>query len=226
VALFDPGTPSSYIDLFKIWGVTIGTDDLADAVSHVSGNLLTPLVQRTNGQFVDGRGVDITQDLNVTFFPGLTFVTSTLSQDDLPPWLSIVPLALTTPASWVETDLEDVKFDADKDILGPYPVAVAVSATGTADELERHPTARFVIFGDSDFAKNFFFRSDDNGDLFLNSVNWLAEDYDLISIRPKVAQVRRLVVNTREKDFIKWSSWFFPPSAMVLLGTFVWWRRR
>ena len=226
MALFDPGTPSSYIDLFRTWGVAVGSDDLADAVSHVSGNLLTPLVQRTNGQFFDGLGVEITRELKVTFFPGVTFVASTLPREDMPPWLSIAPLALTTPASWVEKDVEDVKFDADDDILGPYPVGVAVAASGTVDESERHPIAKFVIFGDSDFAKNFFFNDDDNGDLFLNSVNWLAEDYDLISIRPKVAQTRRLVLNTRERDFIKWSSWFLPPSVMVLLGTFVWWRRR
>lgn len=226
MALFDPGTPSSYVDLFKTWGVTIGTEDLADAVSHVSGNLLTPLVQRTNGQFVDGQGVEITRDLSVAFFPGLTFVTSTLSRDDIPPWLSIVPLALTTPASWIEKNVEDVKFDPDEDSLGPFPIGVAVSASGTADESEFHQTAKFVIFGDSDFAKNFFFTNDDNGDLFLNSVNWLAEDFDLISISSNVAQTRRLVVNTREMDFIKWSSWFLPPSVMVLLGIFVWWRRR
>ena len=227
VALFDPGTPSSFVDLFATWGVTVGTEDVADAVSHVSGNLLTPLVQRTNGQFVDNQGVEITRDLSVTFFPGLTFVTSTLSPADIPPWLTIVPLAITTPASWIERNVEDVKFDADEDTLGgPYPVGVAVSARGTADETLLHPEAKFVIFGDSDFAKNFFFFNDDNGDLFVNSVNWLAEDLDLISVHANPSQVRRLVVNTREKDFIKWTSWFFPPSVMVLLGTFVWWRRR
>ena len=225
-ALFDPGTPPSFIDLFKMWGVNIGTESLADAVSHVSENLLTPLVQRTNAQFVDAPGIEITQNLGVAFFPGATYITARVSPADMPPFLSFSAIALTTPASWLENDLEDVKFDADKDILGPFPVAMAVAATGTVDESERHPLAKFVIFGDSDFAKNLFFASDDNGDLFLNSVNWLAEDFELISIRPKVAQTRRLVVNTRERDFIKWTSWLFPPSVMVLLGVFVWWRRR
>lgn len=226
LALFDPGSPRSYAELFATWGLNIGTEDLADSVSNVSGNLLTPLVQRTNGQFVDDPAVEITRHLNVTFFPGATYVSSSMPGADVPPWLAILPLALTTPASWVERDVEDVKFDPDADVLGPHPLGVAVAASGTADESEVHPTAKFVIIGDSDFAKNFFFGNDDNGDLFLNSVAWLTEDYDLIEIRPKVSQARRLVVNTRERDFIKWSSWFLPPSVMLVLGAFVWWRRR
>ena len=226
LALFDPGTPASYVELFATWGLNIGAEDLADSVSHVSGNLLTPLVQRTNGQFVDDPTVGIAKHLNVTFFPGATYVSSTMTGGDIPPWLSILPLALTTPASWIERNVEDVKFDPDADILGPHPLGVAVAASGTADESEFHPTAKFVIIGDSDFAKNFFFGNDDNGDLFLNSVAWLTEDYDLINIRPNISQARRLVVNTRERDFIKWSSWFLPPAVMIVLGAFVWWRRR
>ncbi len=226
LALFDPGSPRSYAELFATWGLNIGTEDLADSVSNVSGNLLTPLVQRTNGQFVDDPAVEITKHLNVTFFPGATYVSSSMPGADVPPWLAILPLALTTPASWVERDVEDVKFDPDADVLGPHPLGVAVAASGTADESEIHATAKFVIIGDSDFAKNFFFGNDDNGDLFLNSVAWLTEDYDLIEIRPKVSQARRLVVNTRERDFIKWSSWFLPPVVMLVLGAFVWWRRR
>ncbi len=226
LALFDPGTPASYVELFATWGLNIGAEDLADSVSHVSGNLLTPLVQRTNGQFVDDPTVGIAKHLNVTFFPGATYVSSTMTGGDIPPWLSILPLALTTPASWIERNVEDVKFDPDADILGPHPLGVAVAASGTADESEFHPTAKFVIIGDSDFAKNFFFGNDDNGDLFLNSVAWLTEDHDLINIRPNISQARRLVVNTRERDFIKWSSWFLPPAVMIVLGAFVWWRRR
>ena len=83
-----------------------------------------------------------------------------------------------------------------------------------------------MIFGDSDFARNRFFFSSDNADLLLNSVNWLADDYELISIRPKLLPYRELVLNSRERDFIKWSSWFFPPAVMMLLGGLVWWRRR
>ena len=113
-----------------------------------------------------------------------------------------------------------------KTSVPPSGLVPVIPRRSTVDSADRHPAARFVIFGDSDFAENRFFFSSDNADLLLNSVNWLANDYELISIRPKIFPFRELIVNTRERDFIKWSSWFFPPVLMIVLGTFVWWRRR
>ena len=149
----------------------------------------------------------------------------------MPPQITVIPLAMSTPASWLETNPDNVGFDAAEDALGPFILVAAVQALGTIDQdpeeaFSSENETKFVVFGDSDFARNNFFFSSDNADLFLNSVNWLADDYDLISIRPKLLPFRELVLNSRERDFIKWSSWFFPPAVMMLLGGFVWWRRR
>ena len=91
---------------------------------------------------------------------------------------------------------------------------------------DRDKFAKLIVFGDSDFARNGFFFSSENADLFLNSVNWLADDFELIAVRPKVVPYRVLIVNTREMDFIKWSSWLVPPMIMLVLGMIAWWRRR
>ena len=224
VALFDPETPDSFVDLISRWGATLGRRSIADTVSSVAGEKLTPLVQRTNGQYIPG--VPITDPLDVTFFRGVTSVESVIPPAELPPFIRFTPLAMTTPASWLEADIEDVSFDLGVDDPGPFVIATVLEVSGTVDETERHDLAKLVIFGDSDFAKNRSFFSFDNADFFLNSVNWLAEDFEFIEIRPKLFPFRDLVVNTREKDFIKWSSWFFPPSLMIILGVVVWWRRR
>ena len=226
VALFDPDTPDSFVNLISQWGLTLGGLSVADAISNVGGALLTPLAQRANIQYFAPPDIRITDQIDITFFPGVTSVDPVLPAEEMPPFIRVVPLTLTTPLSWLESNVEDVDYDPEEDTLGPFYIAAAVEATGTVDETQRHPLARFVIFGDSDFAKNKFFSSSDNADLLLNSVNWLAEDYELISIRPKLIPFRGLVVNARERDFIKWSSWFFPPSLMVFLGVVVWWRRR
>ena len=47
------------------------------------------------------------------------------------------------------------------------------------------PKSRFVTIGDSDFAANNAVRIQGNQDLFLNTINWLAQQENLISIRPK-----------------------------------------
>ena len=231
VGLFDPGTPDTFTNLVGPWGIALGRYSIADAVSNVGGQLLTPLIQRANIQIVPTGTGGITDQLDVTFFPEVASVERALPAEDMPPHIRFTRLALTTPASWLVTDPENVNFQAgQEENLGPFSVAASVRATGTTDDppdlVEEPRVAKLVVFGDSDFARNKFFYSSDNADFLLNSVNWLAEDYDLISIRPKVVPFRELVVTTRERDFIKWSSWFLPPSLMFVLGAFVWWRRR
>lgn len=228
VALLDPETPPSFVDLISRWGFKLGGYSIADAASSVGGEMLTPLLQRANGQYTSSEvsGVQIADQVSVTFYPGVTSIEPVIPLEDMPFSIQFKPLGMTTPASWLETDVEHVNFEPDKEVPGPFVVAAVVEASGTVDEKETHPTAKFIIFGDSDFIKNNRINSFDNQDMFLNSVNWLAEDFNQISIRPKLYAFRELVVTSREREFIKWTSWLLPPSVMVLLGAIVWWRRR
>ena len=229
LGMFDPGAPDSFVRLIARWGVKLGSHSIADVVSNVGGEALSPLAQRSNAQFPTRTpGGTITDRLTVAFFPDVTSVETVLPLEEMPPdeLISVDPLAITTPGSWIESDPERAEFDPNEDRRGPFPMAVAVEASGTLNGKERHARAKLIIFGDSDFASNRYFPSLDNADLLLNSVNWLAADFDLISIRPKVFPSRRLVVNRRELEFIKWTGWLFPPSVMLILGVYVWWRRR
>ena len=232
VALFDPATPDTYVQMLNAWGVTLGGHSVVDAVSNVAGQELTPLAQQANNQYVPESfsDVTITNQIDVTFFPGVTSLNATMDPADFPPHVQVVPLVLSTPLSWLETNPEEVSFDIEEDLRGPFNLAAVIRGRGTVahdpQEALGYPELKIVVFGDSDFARNKYFYSSDNADLLLNSVNWLAEDYDLISIRPKLIPIRELVLNTRERDFVKWSSWFLPPTIMLLLGGYVWWRRR
>src|SRR6185369_12873063 len=61
---------------------------------------------------------------------------------------------------------------------------------------------RIVVFGDSDFVSNNGLQAaPGNGDLFLNAVNWLGQQENLISIRPKSTEDRRVVL-TQEQQFM------------------------
>ena len=232
IALFDPATPESYVQVLNQWGVTLGGHSVADAVSNVAGQQLTPLAQQANNQYLPESMADvgITDQLDVTFFPGVTSLNAIINPADFPPHVQVVPLVISTPVSWLETNPEEVSFDIEEDLRGPFNLAAVIQGRGvvghTPQEALGYPELKIVVFGDSDFARNKYFYSSDNADLLLNSVNWLAEDYDLISIRPKLIPIRELVLNTRERDFVKWSSWFLPPAVMLLLGGLVWWRRR
>ena len=88
-------------------------------------------------------------------------------------------LAKTSPDSWGETNRADLQRgiaqpDA-QDLKGP----LAVAAVATVDK------ARLVVYGTSNIAANQFLNIQGNRDFFLNTVSWLAEEEDQISVRPK-----------------------------------------
>jgi ABC-type uncharacterized transport system involved in gliding motility auxiliary subunit len=131
-------------------------------------------------------------------------------------------LLRTSPESWAETELKGntAKFDEGKDTKGPISLGVAASKkVGEKD-------ARLVVIGDSDFASNRYLGAYGNGDLFFNAVNWLAQDEELISIRPKSPANRRVNLTRSQQNMFFWFSIVFLPGAAVAAGALIWWKRR
>ena len=62
--------------------------------------------------------------------------------------------------------------------------------------------------------------------MFLNIVNWLTADEDLISIRPKEQEDRRLDISGQKMNMLFWLSIVIFPLAVVGSGLAVWWKRR
>jgi ABC-type uncharacterized transport system involved in gliding motility auxiliary subunit len=85
---------------------------------------------------------------------------------------------------------------------------------------------RFVVVGSSDFMANYALRFAGNSDLYLNMLNWLSSDEDLISIRPKDPEDRRIQLNKAQMLMIRTVSQFVIPGLALLLGALVWLRRR
>ena len=87
-------------------------------------------------------------------------------------------------------------------------------------------SARLVVIGNSAFATNQWAGLQRNGDLFLNTVNWLAQDEDLISIRPKSATNRRVILTETQQRELFWLSLIFLPGIVIVSGALLWIRRR
>lgn len=98
---------------------------------------------------------------------------------------------------------------------GPLTLAAATSVG----------KARVVVFGSVSWATNSFFRYPGNRDLFLNAFNWLSSDEELISIRPKDPEDRRLNVKPGQGWMFPFAA-FFPPLLVIIGGIMVWLRRR
>jgi ABC-type uncharacterized transport system involved in gliding motility auxiliary subunit len=105
----------------------------------------------------------------------------------------------------------------------PSPAA-SPSASPTPEPPKRD--GRVIAFGDADFASNGFFGIQGNRDLFLNSVAWLAEDPDLITIRPKDPEDQRMFLTGRQQVVVFGLAIAVWPLVFVIAGIVVWFLRR
>ncbi len=148
----------------------------------------------------------------------------------------------TSPQSWAETDLAsltsgaEVGYDEAKgDRLGPIAIAAALSAPKAdeapappdkpADDAPK-PETRVVVIGDSDFATNSALGIQGNKDLFMNILGWLSQQENLISIRPKDPQDRRVTMTETQQTNVEWLSLLVIPGLIFGSGIYAWWRRR
>jgi ABC-type uncharacterized transport system involved in gliding motility auxiliary subunit len=144
----------------------------------------------------------------------------------------------SSPRSWAESDIKgllasgEVALDPGKDKPGPVSLAAAVSAASTetppagAAADAPKPETRVVVFGDSDFPSNGVLGIQGNRDLFMNAVGWLSQQENLISIRPKEADDRRITLTATQQSNITWMSLLIVPVLIFGSGVYGWWQRR
>jgi ABC-type uncharacterized transport system involved in gliding motility auxiliary subunit len=103
---------------------------------------------------------------------------------------------------------------------------LTIAAAGTYNTAKQNSQGRFVVTGSSSWAANRFLGFNGNGDLAVNAVNWLSSDEDLISIRPKQQEDRRITMTRAQLNLVRATSQFILPLIVVVTGTLVWWKRR
>ena len=98
----------------------------------------------------------------------------------------------------------------------------AAPAAGDAPK----PETRVVVFGDSDFGTNAYAGVPGNSNFFANAVNWLAQQENLIAIRPRDPEDRRITLTRDQEQRIFWLTVLIIPGLILLVGVQTWWRRR
>jgi ABC-type uncharacterized transport system involved in gliding motility auxiliary subunit len=214
----DPETDPKLGEIFQAWNIDVGNNFALDASGM--GQLMgagpaIPLV-------TDFGSSPITKNFgtnSMTFFPlARTVAIADKSKTDP----EAVELLKTSPRSFTTANLnhKEIKYDPKTDTRGPLTLAVAANRK-SGDKSER-----LVVIGDSDFASNRAIGDYRNGDLFYNTVDWLAQDENLISIRPKSAANRRVTMTEAQEAALKWLNLVFLPGLVILSGVYIWWKRR
>jgi ABC-type uncharacterized transport system involved in gliding motility auxiliary subunit len=130
----------------------------------------------------------------------------------------------SSTTSLATTNLNSPAIDPNdpKNKKGPMTIAAA----GTFNTGKQDSQGRFVVVGSSSWAANSFLKFNGNSDLALNTIDWLASDEDLISIRPKQEEDRRITMTQAQLNIVRITSQFLLPLVVVFAGVSVWWRRR
>lgn len=203
--------------LLQSWGVTVDKDLILDLspvgqifglgpqvalVSNYSSQPIVSEIKRTATGFPLARSIEIKNGDKTSVEKLFDSSTSSLA---------------TTNLSSGRVSVQD-----PNNKKGPLTLAAA----GTYNTGKQNSQGRFVVVGSSGWAANRFISFEGNGDLALNTVNWLSSDEDLISIRPKPPENRRVTMTQRQFNAVLVTSQFILPLIVVVAGFGVWWKRR
>ncbi|HLK10352.1 MAG TPA: GldG family protein [Candidatus Binatia bacterium] len=135
--------------------------------------------------------------------------------------------------SWATRDPEAMRtgmarFVPGRDRRGPISVGVEVAFRVVTPPGAPPAQGRMVVYGNAEFADNFFIELLGNKDLFVNSVDWLAREPQAISHRPFALEPGRqqLFVSAEDTTAAFWGTAVVEPGLFALVGIALVARRR
>jgi ABC-type uncharacterized transport system involved in gliding motility auxiliary subunit len=161
----------------------------------------------------------ITRDMAgiTTLFP---LTRSIDTSGTAPAGVTVQSLAKTSPDSWGETSREELERGQVKpdpqDTKGPLTLAAVATKEKT----------RIVVYGTANLAGNQFLNVQGNKDFFLNTVSWLAEQEDQISVRPKDTKTTPVFLNAQQAQAVFWLPVVILPAIGMVGGIIAVARRR
>ncbi len=234
--MIDPETAPGMAPFLADYGIVLEDDIVVDTVSRLlGGDYFMPVVS----QYEFHQTTD--KFRYATFFP---FARSVAARDQAPEGVTLTPLAKTSANSWSERqlDVQEVGFDEGTDVPGPLNLVLVATIKGQPEGSDSQSEAetpeqpdegieadlegRIAVIGDSDFVKNRYYNLSGNGNFFLNIVNWLTEEADLISIQAKTQTPRTIHLTPSQGRMIFFASVVILPLAVLIVGVSVWLRRR
>lgn len=165
--------------LYDNWGVQMAQDLVVDLVTEQYFLAVSDqLVQHP-----------ITADMSglVTLFPTARSVAPAALS---PAGVTVNSLIFTSANSWAETNMDglinnELAADEGIDTFGPISLAVVAENYTTG--------ARVVVFGDAEFATDYYISAYGNGDMITNAVNWAAGQESQISLTQPQSTPRMLI---------------------------------
>ena len=137
----------------------------------------------------------------------------------------VYPIMRSIENSWAKRSLDpnvsiDIGFEEGRDVRGPLDMGLVVERTDVASG------TRALLLGDSDFFSNTYISALANRDLVINGINWMVGQYQMITIRPRILEMPRIVIDETDAGKIFTVSVVGMPLLVILLGGIVYLVRR
>jgi ABC-type uncharacterized transport system involved in gliding motility auxiliary subunit len=237
--LLDPFVTTGLEPVLAEFGIVVDETIVIDEASHFWADPSSPAVSDYNRH-------QVTRDLPLTFFPGARSLSPT---PERVAGTAVIPLVNSSRRSWGQRNTERAEFVAGRDAPGPHTLMVlavrrpvtpetadllrlaaegrtGAAGTGEGDGAPAENRSRVAVVGDSDFATNSFFHIMGNGTLFLNTINFLAAQENLIGIPPRTHDLPRVNLTNRQMKATFFLSVLLVPALLAVAGTVVWWKQR
>jgi ABC-type uncharacterized transport system involved in gliding motility auxiliary subunit len=254
LVLVDPETPTLLPIFLSDFGFKLENDVIVDRVARLfGGDFFFPVVTDYGSHPITNKfdfytlfGLARSIDITTPEPEGATLTVLAKTSGD-----SYAKLDFLLKPQMTQ---KDIAFVEGKDRRGPIAIAVAGSYKFTAQPAaepsakpdDKTPAAaeaqaegisgpkaeavekeaRIAVVGDSDFVQNRYYGWSGNGNLFLNIVNWLTEESDLIAIQPKTQTPRTLELTPVRMSTLKLVVLYLLPFGVLALGVYTWVRRK
>ncbi len=218
--LLDPDSSPSFVAFLERYGIYLPPLIAVDPTKRLfAGEMLTFRASATKKPHPMIRSVNAP--------PIFSLARVVYMEPDEEKGLIATAILATSPQGWASAQ-ENIprtgitKFEEERDFRGPIPIAGEM-AIRTEDTL-----GRIVVFGDADFVNNNLVEQGGNKDLFINAINWLAEDQGQMAARPETQQsgVNQLFLSSDQIQTVLVTSTVIVPGSFLLIGVGVFtWRR-
>ena len=237
--LLDPFVETGLDVLIAQYGVVLAKGLAIDPSSHFWADVSAPAVSNYNPH-------EVSLKLPLTFFPGARPLQPT---PEPLAGVSVRPVVNTSQKSYTSLFKTSTDYVEGSSAKGPLTLMVSSifspsvenSAADIMKQLRSNepekPSAapvvktnrkpsKIIVIGDADFATNSFFHVMGNGQLFLNSVNFLSASDNLIGLEPRTFDIPRVEMTNIQMKITFILSLIAIPLLMAGLGMVVWWKQR
>jgi ABC-type uncharacterized transport system involved in gliding motility auxiliary subunit len=217
--MLDPQIDSGLEKLIALYGIEPDNDVVIDPLARLQGTSPdVPIVQQYGTS-------DITKGFSeYTVFPSTrSLVAANETGVERP-----LALATTNPTAFGETDFAQLAqgtASPEGKKRGSLAVAVLAKKAVTGND-KRSAETRLVVFGSSLWADNRWSQIGGNEDFFMNTVSYLAEASDRITIRAKSREASHLSMTPQQTTLVQFFSIDVLPVTLIAIGIAVWRVRR